>query len=225
MDRSVEPHTGRTSLATDFGNAASLRHRAAGPVSRIEDTIHSHRRELARDRARVRRVVSKLKLPQDPGIQDVVAAAEQLRGREILRLDHPLPPGLSGFCFELPDQDVLIGTTRKSERYRTHVRAHEIGHLVMDDEQPGNGCSINSHGFLDLDAFPLDQLALPADVVKEVLTRPVHLRTTTTKHLTDPVERPAETFALEILSLLRFDARTRGTGPINSALAHRSTTL
>ncbi|MEU6070588.1 hypothetical protein ABZ864_40650 [Streptomyces sp. NPDC047082] len=171
-------------------------------------------------------MIGDLNLPADPGLPDVVQAVERYTRRKILLHDHDLIPGLSGFCLRLDDMDVLVGTTRSSERRKLHVRLHELGHLLFPDDTPLANCSITSHNLIspgDL-AAELTPLLDPS-VVEKVLTRPIRMRESTRNHLTDPLERLPEAFALEVLSILRLDERTRGSGPIATAFGHRGTTL
>jgi Zn-dependent peptidase ImmA (M78 family) len=167
-------------------------------------------------------------LPDDPSLKSVVEAVESYRGRKILVKDLPLAPGLSGFCVRLEDLDLLVGTTRSSERRRIHVMAHELGHLLFDDfliEDPSAGCSIASHKLIHPESLAAGLALLPADTVEKVRNRPIRMRKSTRNHLTDPLERLPETFALEVLSILRLDESTRGSGPIATAFGHRGTTL
>ncbi|MGW1616098.1 hypothetical protein ACWCQZ_42950 [Streptomyces sp. NPDC002285] len=174
-------------------------------------------------------MIGDLKLPVDPGLSDVVKAVERYTGRTILVKDFDLAPGLSGFCLRLEELDLLAGTTRSSERRRMHVRVHELGHLLfdglVDDTLPAT-CSIASHNLISKESLAAELTPLlPSSTVEKVLTRPIRMRTSTRNHLTDPLERLPETFALEVLSILRLDERTRGSGPIATAFGHRGTTL
>lgn len=234
MERSSElPASRRSPLGQGGRGLASLiaphSRSMLRPTPCIESVIQSHRPALSRDRRRARKMISDLKLPVDPELSDVVQAVQRFTGRTILVKDLELARGLSGFCLRLEDLDLLAGTTRSSPRRRIHVRLHELGHLLFDtqaDGVPPDTCSISSHNLISKESIAAELAPLlPTSTVEKVLSRPIQMRKSTCNHLTDPVERLPETFALEVLSILQLDEQSRGSGPIATAFGHRGTTL
>ncbi|GGS21552.1 hypothetical protein GCM10010252_70960 [Streptomyces aureoverticillatus] len=191
--------------------------RVAGTSTRIRSAVRK-RRAWARARRRAVRIIhDDLGLRPGQGLQDLVDAVARERDRTITVLKLPLPSHVSGFCVQGDAEDTVVITANTSERQGLHVLLHELYHLLSGrtpDVDPG---TVTACDLLDPRVLAEQMPSLPADAVREVLTRPAQLRT----GYEEDEEWSAEVFATVGLLMLSLDEAGGHAGPLVSSFTNR----
>ncbi|GHC67802.1 hypothetical protein [Streptomyces flavofungini] len=188
------------------------RARVADASTRIRSAVRK-RRAWARARRRAIRIIhDELGLRPGQGLQELLHTVAHERGRTITVQKLPLPSHVSGFCVQGEAEDTIVITSNTSERQGLHVLLHELYHLLSGSPADVDPYAITVCDLLD-PRLVADQLpSLPADVVREVLTRPVRLRT----GYEEDEEWSAEVFATVGMLMLSLDDDIGRTGPLAS---------
>ncbi|MGA4843724.1 hypothetical protein [Streptomyces sp. G45] len=189
---------------------------ALGATARARAAVRKHR-AWARARRRATRIIRvDLGLRPGHGLQDLIDAVAARRRRPITVLRLALPPHVSGFCVQGRAGDTVVVTADTSERQGLHVLLHELYHLLREPPDAGTP-SVAACDLLDLDAVTAQLPSLPADAVRDVLSRPARLRC----GYEEDEEWSAEVFATVGLLLLCLDDGVSRTGSMTTAFAHR----
>lgn len=188
------------------------------------------------------KLVRRLGLRPQDGLQQLVEAIERERGRRIIISEKPLTAELSGLCIETRHADIIfVDSSATTPLLRLVIVLHELRHLLHDTGgrrqrlmQAAGGLLERWHLRAPRAAAPRDPdhsvfstvalaaLApgLPQDLVREIVERghPVHGRAP--HH--DPLDI-GEVFAREVLTMLAIHDDPTGLGAIASSLDHRRT--
>ncbi|MFD0412565.1 hypothetical protein [Streptomyces sp. NPDC127108] len=204
------------------GAPAGWRHtgraRVADASHRILSAVRK-RRAWARARRRAIRIIhDDLGLRPGQGLQTLLDTVAHERGRTITVQKLPLPSHISGFCVQGETEDTIVITANTSERQGLHVLLHEVYHLLSPGVANADPDAITACDVLEPHRVAEQMPSLPADVVREVLTRPVRLRT----GYEEDEEWSAEVFATVGMLMLSLDDDGGHTAPLTSFANRRS---
>jgi hypothetical protein len=196
---------------------------ALAHVGRAAKAVSDARRWSRERRAALAVFHDEFGLRPGAGIQEVLDAVAERRGRRIESVPlSSLRPEVSGIAVLGDDVDYIGISDRLSLRHRAHVLLHEVRHLCAS--RPGETAATDSavtvhHHFdgVTMQALREQMEALPAGVREEILNRPAKLRA----GYGDNEEITCEVFARVVLPLLDLDATSKRTGSLNAAFANR----
>ncbi|WJV44321.1 hypothetical protein [Streptomyces flavofungini] len=204
------------------GAPGGLRRIGRAPVADVSHRIRSavrKRRAWARARRRAIRIIhDDLGLRPGQGLQTLLDTVAHERGRTITVQKLPLPAHISGFCVQGEAEDTIVITANTSERQGLHVLLHELYHLLSAHPADVDPHALTACDLLEPHLVAEQMPSLPADVVREVLTRPVQLRT----GYEEDEEWSAEVFATVGMLMLSLDDDDGHTAPLTSFTNRRS---
>lgn len=197
------------------------RARVTDASTRIRSAVRK-RRAWARARRRAIRIIhDELGLRPGQGLQELVDAVAHERGRAVVVLKLPLPSHVSGFCVQGDAEDTVVITANTSERQGLHVLLHELYHLLSGCAADVDPYTVTACDLLDARVLAEQMPSLPADAVREVLTRPAQLRT----GYEEDEEWAAEVFATVGLLMLSLDEAGGHSESLTSSFTNRHTGL
>ncbi|MEL3945478.1 hypothetical protein [Streptomyces sp. LNU-CPARS28] len=194
------------------------RARVADVSHRVRSAVRKHRAWARARRRAIRIIHDDLGLRPGQGLQTLLDTVAHERGRAIVVQRLPLPSHISGFCVQGETEDTIIITANTSERQGLHVLLHELYHVLSSSPATVDAHAVTACDLIEPHVVAEQMPSLPADVVREVLTRPVQLRT----GYEEDEEWSAEVFATVGMLMLALDDDDGHTTPFASFAGRRS---